>query len=288
MSTVFTPAEAPGQSRDGRMGYTAAERHRRIIGSGRRFSGRQITVMVVAVCVAVVAAPAGAIAASASFSSSSASTPAVAAKNTSSGTGAKAVFGNASASSGTTYGVYGRTGSADGYGLYSAGRLGSSGALVCSHCVTGGDVDSSGFPTVPSATNATKLGGHATSYYARIVPLSWLGPVDQRFHELASVGGLNVYGFCYDNGLNIVNLVVAADSAAAAGTVNYFSVDGSSAHAHGFPLDTTKISIAGSIDTTQSEGNLIYRNNSTGRIVSIDFHLYGATCELFGDVTTTG
>ena len=254
----------------------------------RCFTGRQITVMVVAGCVAVVAAPVAALAAAASFSSSSASTPAVSAKNSSSGSGAKAVYGNASAGQGITYGVYGHSASAAGYGLYSAGRLGSSGALVCSHCVTGGDVDVAGLPTVP---NAGKLGGHAPSYYARIVALSWIGAVGPGDHRLGDVDGVSVYGYCEDLGTeNQVGLTVAVDSAADNGTLNRFSVyaaGGPAASATGFPLSTTKQLIDSSDGTSQTEGTAIYRDNATGRIITINFHLYGANCEIFGDILTT-
>jgi hypothetical protein len=254
----------------------------------RRFTGRQITVMVVAVCVAV-AAPAAAYAATASFVSNSASTPAVSAKNTASGQGAKAVLGNASARHGTTYGVYGRATSGNGYGVYAAGRLGTSGKLACSHCVTGGDVDVAGFPTVPDAKS---LGGHAPSYYARTVPLSWVGSVAPGDQRLADVDGLSVYVYCEDLGSkNEVGMTVATDTSASAGTLNRFSVyaaGGGSATATGYPLSTTKELIDASDGAIQTEGTAIFRNNATGRIITIDFHLYGATCEAFGDVVTAG
>ena len=253
-----------------------------------RFTGRQITTMVVAVCLVVVATPAVAAAATALFSSSSASTPALTAKNTSSGTGAKAVFGNATASGGTTYGVYGRAASPHGYGVFAAGRLGTSGPLVCSHCVSGGDVNASSLPAVPSANN---LGGHAPSYYARVVPLSWIGTVGSGDHLLADVDGLSVYGFCQVGGSNTndVGITVAADTTADNGTVNYFVVLSTQlAFADGFPLSTTKRDIGDSNGSGQTEGSAIYRNDATGRIITIDYHLFGQTCELFGDVTTSG
>jgi len=246
----------------------------------RRFTGRQITVLALAVCVTVIAAPVVALAAAASFTSSSASTPAVSGKNSSSGSGAKAVFGDASASHGTTYGVYGRAASSAGYGVYSAGRLGSAGKLVCAHCVTGGDVDAASLPTVP---NASKLGGHAASYYARIIPLSTVLPLDDADHLVAAAGGLNVFGEC---GSHFVNISVRADSAADSGTVNYFYVSGTAAQSGGTPLDTSRVQIATSFSATQTEGTITYRNAGTQRIVTVDFHLFGDGCELFGEVTT--
>jgi hypothetical protein len=256
--------------------------------SHRLFSGRQITTMVVAGCVALVAAPVAARAATAVFSSSSASTPAVAARNSSAGTGAKAVYGNASAGHGITYGVYGRAGSAHGFGVYAAGRLGTSGALVCSRCVTGGDVNASTLPTVP---DAARLGGHARSYYARIVPLSWLGSVGTGDHLLADVDGLSVYAYCQPGGSSTTDagMTVAADTAAGAGTLNEFRVLSTElAFSNGFPLGTTKQSIGDSNGAVQTEGTAIYRNDATGRIVTINFHLYGSNCEAFGDVVTAG
>jgi hypothetical protein len=253
--------------------------------TSRRFTGQQITVMVIAASVAVIAAPVAALAAVASFSSGSATTPAVSAKNTSSGSGAKAVYGNASASKGTTYGVYGRAASAGGYGVYSAGRLGSSGKLVCSHCVTGADVNAATLPTVPDASD---LGGHAPSYYARIVPLSWVGTTDQQLHLLADVDGLSIYGLC--NTSPDAELFLGPDTNADLGTVNYFDVFATNvATANGFPLtNTSPRLITFSAGTTQSEGTLTYRFDGTGRIVTINFHLYGANCELFGNVFTAG
>ena len=249
----------------------------------RRFTGRQVTIMVVAVCLAITATPFAALAAAASFSSNSSSTPAVSAKNTSSGSGAKAIYGNASATGGATYGVYGHSGSASGYGVYSAGRLGSSGALVCSHCVTGPDINAATFPTVP---NASELGSHAPSYYAHITPLSWLG-TQTGDHLAVDVDGLGLYVNCFlISNVPHQGLSVAADSSAGDGTLNWFSVSGSAASSGGAPLGTGEQLVAASIGGTQTEGTAIYRNNTTGSVVTIDFHLYADNCELFGDVLT--
>lgn len=246
-----------------------------------RFSGRQVTVMVVAVCAAIVAAPVAALAVVGSFSSTSASTPAVSARNSSSGSGAKAVYGNASATSGTVYGVYGRTSSTHGYGVYSAGRLGTSGALVCSHCVTGGDVNAATLPTVP---NASKLGGNSPSYYARIVPLSRILPADGNDYKLADLGGLQVHASCSQ--APRVELTFRTDDTASNGTLNYFFVTGDSAGAHGLPLSTS-VDFFFDSTTTQEEGTATYRNNATGRVVTVSFHLYGPNCEVFGNILTT-
>jgi hypothetical protein len=246
-------------------------------------SGRQVTVIVVAVCAALVASPVVALAATGTFASSSASQPAVSAKNSSSGSGAKAVSGNASASSGSVYGVYGHTNSSHGYGVYSAGRLGTSGALACAHCVTGADVNAATLPTVPSAS---KLGGHAPSYYARIVPLSDVLPRDGSDQHLADVAGLKVLASC-SSAPNYIYFAVAADSSARVGTVNYFYVSGTSAQSGGAVLDTTYQIIAHSSGGIQTEGNLVYRDNATGQIITFDFHLFGDGCQLFGSVITT-
>lgn len=239
--------------------------------------------MIVAVCVTTIATPVAALAATGSFSSNSASAPAVSAKNTSSGSGAKAVYGNASAGQGTTYGVYGRAASASGYGVYSAGRLGSSGQLVCSHCVTGGDINVSSLSTVP---DAGKLGGEPGSYYARFVPLSALVPSDGQLHLLADVDGLQVLSQCVS--LPAVGIVVQADSTADNGSINYFAVNLNSATATGSGLSTSPVPLAGASGNTQTEGTAIYRNSATDRVITINFHLYGETCELFGDVITAG
>lgn len=253
--------------------------------TSRRFTGRQITVMVVAVCLAVVAAPVAALAAAASFSSTSATTPAVSARNSSSGSGAKAVYGNASASQGSTFGVYGHAASAGGYGVYSAGRLGSSGKLVCTRCVSGGDINAATLPTVPDASN---LGGQAPSYYARIVQLSWVGTNDQQLHLLADVDGLSIYGSC--NTSPDAELFLAADTDADLGTVNYFEVTATNfATSGGFPLtNTSPRLIDASVGTSQTEGTVTYRFNATGRVITINLHMYGANCELFGNVLTAG
>jgi hypothetical protein len=250
----------------------------------KRFTGRQIVTMVVAVSVAVVAAPVAALAATASFSSRSASTPAVAARNSSSGSGAKAVYGNASATKGRTYGVYGRAASTGGFGVYSAGRLGSSGKLVCSHCVTGADINAATLPTVP---NATKLGNHPSPYYARIVPLSWVGTTDTKLHKLADVDGLTVFGLC--NTSPDAELFLAADSDADVGAVNYFDVTATNvATAYGFRLTTSPRLTVFSAGSTQTEGTITYRFDATRRVITIDFHLWGDNCELFGNVLTAG
>lgn len=256
-------------------------------------STRQVTIMVVAVCVAVIGAPVAARAASAVFTSNSASTPAVSAINSASGTGATGVSGDASARTGTTYGVYGHDTSSDGYGVYSAGRLGTSGALVCSQCVTGADVDASTLPTVP---NASKLGGHARPYFARMVPLSWIGS-DNVWREVADVDGVQVWTVCasYFSPPRDMELAIDPGSAQAVGTVNFSRISATgTADAGGFPEqypvppEIDHYQIADSVDTTQVEGTAIYRSNATGRIVTINYHLYGAGCELFGDVLTTG
>lgn len=244
--------------------------------------------MVVAVSAAVmVAAPVAALAAAGSFTSNSASTPAVSAKNTSSGSGAKAVYGNASAGQGTTYGVYGRAGSSGGYGVYSAGRLGASGDLVCSHCVTGGDVDAATLPTVP---NASKLNGHSPAYYARVVPFSALVPGDFDNHKLAELDGLSIFGRC--TSVPTATLIVQADDATAADAeINYFSVNSfGDAQAGGQPVtQSVEIHIASSSAQTQTEGSATYRNNATGRIITIDYHLYGDApdCQVFGNAFTS-
>jgi hypothetical protein len=229
-------------------------------------------------------------AAGAVFSSNSATTPAVSARNASSGSGAKAVFGNAAAATGTGTGVYGRSASAHGYGVYSAGRLGSSGALVCAHCVTGADIRVDTVPQVPSAAEAARLGGHLPAYYARVVPLSWVGPTDATYHRIADVAGLGVYGMCTaTGGGNLVQLYASADTAAGTGTMNIFVVEaGGTAIATGYPVGTAKVELNKSLGTNQDEGRAIYRDDATGRIVTIENHTYGANCEVFGDVITTG
>lgn len=246
----------------------------------QRVTGRQLTVIIVAVSAAVIATPMVALAATGTFSSASARTPAVSAKNGSSGSGAKAVYGNAAASRGSVYGVYGHTNSAHGYGVYSAGRLGSSGELVCAQCVTGADVNASTFPTVP---DAGKLGGHTPSYYARIIPLSAVLPLDTTDHLLADVDGLRVFGEC---GSHFVNIAVRTDSTADDGTINFFFVSGTSAQSGGTPLTTTRVQLASAFSSIQTEGSAVYRRGASGRIVTINFHLFGDGCELFGDALT--
>lgn len=65
----------------------------------------------------------------------------------------------ASADADTTYGVYECAASTGGFGVYSAGRLGTSRKLICTHCLTGGDINAATFPTISNAGNATKLEG---------------------------------------------------------------------------------------------------------------------------------
>ena len=251
----------------------------------QRFSGRQITIIVVAVCLTVVATPFAALAASASFSSNSASTPAVSARNTASGSGAKAVLGNATATSGTVYGVYGHAGSAQGYGVYSSGRLGTSGRLVCSQCVTAADVDTAGFPTVP---DASKLGGHTPSYYARVAPLSAIVPGNGQDQVLADIDGITIVGNCVS--VPQVSLGFRADSTADDGTLNYFEVNhNASVVASGSPLSTGTVYLpSANAFEAQTEGTAIYRNSTTGRVITVNFHLYAQNCEVFGQATTAG
>lgn len=282
-------AHALGTGTTSRIGGEAAMKLNNSDSSRRAVSGRQLTAMVMAICLAVIATPVVAVAASAMFSSHSARTPAVAAKNTAAGNGAKAISGYASGKSGTTYGVYGKSRSAHGYGIYSAGRLGSSGPLVCSHCVSGADVKASTLPTVPSATDAGALGGHKPLYYARVVPLSWIGVADGARHKIADLDGFGVYGNCEtSNSGQIVHVWVAADDISGAGTVNYFIAQyGGTLETNGYPVETTQVEINRSVSTGQYEGTAIYRNNATGRIITIDTHTYGANCEVFGDMLTT-
>jgi hypothetical protein len=252
----------------------------------RFFTARQVTVIVVAACIGLVAAPVAARAAAAAFSSASASTPAVAAKDSSSVSGAKGVYGYASGSSGTTYGVYGRAASPQGYGVYSAGRLGTSGSLVCSHCVTGGDLDVTSLPTVP---DASKLGGHEPSYYARIVPLSWRGTT-LGDTLVVDVDGLDVHADCEMPSLHVVSeaLSVAANSSAQNGTLSWFSVASATASSSSAALSTTEQTVAVSNSGSVTEGTAIYHNTATGQIIDISFHLSASNCELFGEVTTGG
>jgi hypothetical protein len=46
--------------------------------------------------------------------------------------------------------------------------------------------------------------------------------------------------------------------------------------------------VLGSGGDDQREGTIIYHNDANGRIVTIHYHLYGAGCEVFGDVLTAG
>ena len=211
--------------------------------------------------------------------------------------------GDASGSNGTEFGVYGHSGSARGYGVYSAGRLGTSGSLVCTRCVSGADVAVDTLPTVP---DARKLNGHASSYFARIVPLSWLhapegtGPGASVVHGLAQVGGLNVYGSCNPYGdYTSATLSVAAGSDADAGTINAFTVRSTvgdrtpsataDPEAFGSPLTATPVAVARSVAAEQVEGTATYRRNAGGQVVTISFHVYGgAQCEIFGNVLTAG
>lgn len=181
-----------------------------------RSTGRQLATMVIAACVAVIAAPAAVDAAVATFSSASATTPALSAQNTSSGSGAKAVYGNASATTGTIFGWYGRSGSRQGYGVYSAGRLGISGPAT-----SAGDPD---------------------------------------------VGTINVF--------TDTSVVTVRDP--------------QNAVAFGYPLSAVPRRIGYSADTAQVEGTATYRRNSTGTVVTISFHIYGANCEVFGNLITAG
>lgn len=249
--------------------------------SGRRVSPRQITVMVVAVCAAVIATPIAARAATALFTSSSANAPAVTAKNSASGAGAKAVYGNASARSGKVYGLYGHTNSGGGYGVYSAGRLGSSGALVCSHCVTGGDVNAATFPRMP---NSDQLGGHGPTYFARFVPLFSVIPAGQG-EVVARVGSVEVDGLCTGSE---VKMFAHTHGPGATGTLNWFTVTGSTATASGVVLGGGGQVVAKSVGAEQTEGTAIYRDGNTWQIVTINFHLFGAGCQLFGDMLTDG
>jgi hypothetical protein len=249
-----------------------------------RFSARQVTVMVVAICVAVTAAPIAAVAATGAFSSGSSISPAVSAKNTSSGSGAKGIDGYASALSGTVYGVYGRTNSRNGFGVYSAGRLGTSGALVCSHCVTGGDVNVATLPTVPDASG---LGGHKPAYYARFVPLSSTLPGDDQQYALATVDGLQVVGACASGG-GFVTIKLRTDSVADDGTLSLTQVQGTSAATDEFDISPTTFVAPSASNTSTLQGTAIYRNNATGRIVRFDYHLNGQACGVFGDLIAAG
>jgi hypothetical protein len=184
--------------------------------------------------------------------------------------------------------VYGHAASSGGFGVYSAGRLGSSGDLVCSHCVTGGDVDAATLPTVP---NASKFSGHTSSYYARVVPFSARVPGDQANHKLAEVDGLSIIGSC--SSFPTASLIVEADTTAAANAeVNYFSVNASGdAQAGGQPMtQSVELHIAISSAQKQTEGTATYRNNVTGRVITIEYHLYGDApdCEVFGNAFTAG
>lgn len=163
---------------------------------GHGLSAVQKVVVVLAVCATIVATPALVWAATASFSSSTAAA-AVTGKNTSTVSGAKGVYGLASGTQGSIYGVYGRANSASGYGIYSKGRLGTSGQLVCAQCVTADDINPTNFPTVP---NANQLAGHADSYYGIVRSISYtdqeprgqVSPVA----TLATLNGLSVKAWC--------------------------------------------------------------------------------------------
>ena len=243
---------------------------------------RQLPLIALALGAALLALPVAAQAATAVFTSNSADTPALTATNSSPGRGAKAVYGNAYATTGKVYGVYGRSDSNRGYGVYSAGRLGSSGPLVCAQCVDGGDLDIASVPTVP---DADKLAGHPAAYYARVVPLSTVLALDDQNHVVADVGGLQVIGDCTHYGKEF--LLVQPDDGAGPGTVNYFYVSGPNAQSGGAGTTAgAQVQIAMSAGGGQTEGTVIYRS-SAGRIVTVNFHLYDAGCELFGDVLTS-
>lgn len=153
---------------------------------------RQVSMVGVFLGILVLAAPVAAVGVTGGFASSTAA-PAVAARNSSAANGAKAVLGSATAPRGATYGVYGSAASPQGYGVYSAGRLGIKGLLVCSKCVTAGDINPTRFPTVPSAQNATTLAGRPSSYFGHVASFSVSSPVGKNdLHVIGSYDGLDV------------------------------------------------------------------------------------------------
>ncbi len=124
--------------------------------SGRglgQFTGRQLTIVIVAISGAIVLTPVAAMAAVGAFTSSTA-TPAVAATNSATVAGGKGVSGAATGTGNVAR--YGVTGSASGtqgigvqgtgthYGVYSNGPLGVSAgqSLTCTGCVGRGDLSS--------------------------------------------------------------------------------------------------------------------------------------------------
>jgi len=125
-------------------------------------------------------------------------------------------------------------------------------------------------------------------YLSALLPTDPGCPNACDFHLLADVDGLAVSAGCNAT-LQVDAIAVTADSASDDGTVNFFYVTSpSTASAGGTPIGTGRQVIATSVGAVQTEGSVIYRNNATGRIVTINFHLYGANCELFGDVVTAG
>jgi hypothetical protein len=65
---------------------------------------------------------------------------------------------------------------------------------------------------------------------------------------------------------------------------------GTPAHVSGVCVrfDTASGVVAKSVGAEQTEGTAIYRDDNTWQIVTINFHLFGAGCQLFGDMLTNG
>jgi hypothetical protein len=154
------------------------------------------------------------------------------------------------------------------------------GADVADNSLGGKDIDESKLGTVP---NADALGGHPASYYGHAIPFGISNFVPNGLPSfslpVATLDGLSVYATC---DLNSHTAGVRFETASSA-TLNLYHVDNANHVAEkGVAFDGNS-PVSETIGAgARIEGQAIYRNNSDGAVVIIDYHVYQPTCEVIG------
>jgi hypothetical protein len=161
------------------------------------------------------------------------------------------------------------------------------GADVHDNSLTGADINESKLGKVP---NAGKLAGHPPAYYGHVLPLSYVGQLDATYHTVLAIDGLSMDANCDgDNG----SIAYLRFTSSVPSTINLFQIgDGYGAidngGALGSPSTYVYVNDAGGTTNNRVEGQAIYRRNSDGAVVTIAFHVFSTTCEVFGTALTTG
>jgi hypothetical protein len=158
-------------------------------------------------------------------------------------------------------------------------------ADVADNSLGGKDIDESKLGTVP---NASSVGGHAPSYFSRVIPFGVSNFIPAGHSganvSLGAIDGLTVSASCYSLDPATINFTASSPS-----TVNFFHVDNNKQPGENGVALSSHGTVADAVGVNERvEGQAIYRRNSDGAVVIVTYHVFAPSCEFIGTITASG